>query len=95
VKRLAPLVVLAAFALPCAASDPGRIAVKKPPPGSEPSPHYLMVPAPKLLDTELVQTILFPERALSRWALDQVGIGPHRQFSGNVIGLQAPGNGRW
>src|SRR5688572_1684329 len=93
-KRLASLVTLAAFALPCTASDPGRIARMKSRPSSGPSPHFLEAPAPvripnpKLLDSNLLQTVLLPERALAKWALEQVGIGRDRTFSGNVIGLQ-------
>jgi hypothetical protein len=80
-KRLAGLVIAAALALPCMASDSvsGRgekrktIDAARLPPRRTP-----IVPAApaRLLDAELLRTILFPDRAFARWVTERLRPSP-------------------
>jgi len=83
----ASLVVLAALALPCAASDPVRLRMEK----RKPIEVSVLPPAPVQppppAGDELLRTVLFPQRAVIQWAFDRVRSG---RFTGNVVGLQCP-----
>src|SRR5438874_1206151 len=82
--RLAAVVVaLAVFTLPCAASAPQlatktkakpRVVLPNPPP----NPPMQIPPTIRepLLSSTLVETVLFPDRALAQFVLDRAGLTP-------------------
>jgi hypothetical protein len=90
-RYFASLVVLAALALRCAASDPvrSRMEKRRPIPPSFPIFWAPVQPAPPQESERerLLRAVLFPQRALIQWAI----YSSHRgQFTSNVVGLQLP-----
>src|SRR4051794_1998584 len=83
----AVVVALAVFTLPCAASAPQlatktkakpRVVLPNPPP----NPPMQIPPTIRepLLSANLVETILFPDRALAQLILDRTGLTAHIQL---------------
>jgi hypothetical protein len=76
-RRLAILAIVAAFALPCAASDPNRpdprVNVMMAPKLRSPNTPPPAPPEPPVI-ARLVRTVLFPDRLAAEWVLSRI---PH------------------
>src|SRR4051812_5343762 len=92
-KRLACLAIVAALAVPCAASDPGAGAGRQKPRSRALQRLSAIPPRPPapLLGDDFLRTVFGSGDGLSRWALERAGIRLAHRFTGNVIGLQVPG----